>query len=247
MRDRATTTQEEPRLLTTADGSPTLYLPGRQVTYHSRDGAVGESLHVFLGAGQLIERMAARQEALQVLEVGYGTGLNAFLTLLMAGDAAGGRLRYIAFEPYPLPPALLRSYYQALAAAWPQLQAHYPGLPGFDTTLSERIQEEATLATAQQLQLSLAKASFPGAGQQAEQYDLIYYDAFAPAADPSLWAAEPLQAAAARLRPGGSLVTYSITGRAKQLLRQAGLTIERRPGFGQKRQMLRATRPPSES
>jgi tRNA U34 5-methylaminomethyl-2-thiouridine-forming methyltransferase MnmC len=95
------------RILLTADGSPTVELPGRGVTYHSRAGAVAESRHVFIGAGlEAFAATAAAVDPIDVLEIGFGTGLNAALALAWA-RATGRAVRYRGLEPYPLPPSVV--------------------------------------------------------------------------------------------------------------------------------------------
>jgi tRNA U34 5-methylaminomethyl-2-thiouridine-forming methyltransferase MnmC len=220
---------------TTADGSPTLYVPALDEHYHSRHGAAQESRHVFIEAG-LAPLLAARlgqQEPLRVLEVGLGTALNALLTL-EAAQVAGVAIAYHGYETLPLPPEAVAG----LAAQWaasPVLSQAFEQLhrapwgeasdlvPGFALT---------------KIQAPVQTADLP-----ASYYDLIYFDAFAPEKQPELWTEDIFDRLYAAAAPGAVLVSYCAQGQFRRNLRAAGWLTEKLPGPPGKREMTRARKP----
>jgi tRNA U34 5-methylaminomethyl-2-thiouridine-forming methyltransferase MnmC len=215
-------------ILRTADGSNTLFSEQYGVTYHSRHGAVTESAHVFINAG--LRYKAAVQPAISILETGLGSGLNAFMTLLEA-ERRNLTVRYTALELFPL-----------LAAAAAELD--------YAATLqaAERQSDFLTLHTTewdQPLQLGdhfcFEKKQAPiESFCQPDAFDLIYYDAFAPQAQPELWSAEVMSRMFVSLKTEGALVTYCAQGEFKRNLKKAGFWVEALQGPPGKREMTRA-------
>ena len=217
---------------TTADGSPTLYVPALNEHYHSHHGAAQESRHVFIGAGlrPLLEAGMGQQQPLRLLEVGLGTGLNALLTLETA-QAHAATIAYDGYETLPLPlatvvalapqwdgtPVLQKAFYQLHAAPWGEAFAL---APGFELT--------KLLAEMQAAQLPPAL------------YDLIYFDAFAPDKQPELWTEDIFKKLYDAAAPGSVLVSYCAQGQFRRNLRAAGWLTEKLPGPPGKREMTRA-------
>ena len=220
---------------TTADGSPTLYVPALDEHYHSHHGAAQESRHVFIAAGlaPLLAAGLGQQRPLRLLEVGLGTGLNALLTL-GAAQAAGAAIAYDGYETVPLPPA-------TVAALAPQWGAE-PGLgQAFGHLHTAPWNEEFTLAphfTLTKIRMPLQAAAMPDG-----HYDLIYFDAFAPEKQPELWTEEVFQKLYAAAAPGAVLVSYCAQGQFRRNLRAAGWLTEKLPGPPGKREMTRARKP----
>lgn len=206
-------------LVPTADGSLTLRDTALGVTYHSTDGAWGETQHVFVQGSELAGRLV--RGPVHILEVGFGTGLN-FVAAALTALVVGQTLTYTSYEPHPLPSALLRQFYAPLAQ-----------IPGALVDLVAAGQA-GTWAT---VTLDLRLRPWPEAPAPAA--DVVFFDAFDPQTVPELWR-EGLLAACACLNPNGVLVTYSVTGATKQLLTAAGFAYERLPGWGRKKHMLRA-------
>ena len=216
---------------TTADGSPTLYVPALKEHYHSQHGAAQESRHVFIEAG-LRPLLAARLggETLDVLEVGLGTGLNALLTL-EAAQATGITIMYDGYETYPLPPAAVAALRPQWAAK-PALSVAFAQLHAAPWNVAVELNEAFSLT---KIQEQVQAADLP-----ADYYNLIYFDAFAPEKQPELWTEvvfEKLYAAAA---PGAVLVSYCAQGQFRRNLRAAGWLTEKLPGPPGKREMTRA-------
>lgn len=216
-------------IISTADGSPTVEIPGMNVTYHSRHGAVQESEHVFIRAGLHYWReMHPGASQCRLLEMGLGTGLNAWLTAREAA-ALSLPLHYTALEAYPL------SVEEAA-----QLNYGDPGTGGL-------LQEIHAVPWEQEV--CLRPGFFLHKLQQkiedftpAEKIDLVYYDAFAPATQPELWTEPVFRKLFEAMDPGGTLVTYCAKGDVRRALQAAGFTVTRLPGPPGKREMLRGTR-----
>ncbi|MFM8361331.1 MAG: tRNA (5-methylaminomethyl-2-thiouridine)(34)-methyltransferase MnmD [Haliscomenobacter sp.] len=218
-------------LFETQDGSHSLLSRKYGVSYHSRYGAIQESLHVFIREGLL--PLLALHRSLSVLEMGFGTGLNALLTLK---EAQSKRISiwYEAIEAHPL------STDEATALNYPQLLGG-GDLTGYFSTLHSSpwdIESEiAPFFALRKRALPLEECTF------SRRFDLIYYDAFAPEAQPELWEDEALKTMFEVLNEGGKLVTYCAKGSVKRRLKALGFSLETLAGPPGKREMVRATRP----
>jgi tRNA U34 5-methylaminomethyl-2-thiouridine-forming methyltransferase MnmC len=219
------------KIITTADGSNTLFNETIGEHYHSTHGAVQESQHVFLNAGlkHAIELLPGQE--ISLLEVGFGTGLNFLLTLAFCQEN-NINAKYTAAEAFPLTNSeIIQTNYGAYVSPdiWNEL------LNNYDLAINERV----TLFGQQQL--TIIKQPFQEIPATAE-FDLIYYDAFSVRHQPEMWTDEIIAHAAAFLKPGGTFVTYAITGKLKRCLKALGFRIEKLPGAAGKREMLRATK-----
>jgi tRNA U34 5-methylaminomethyl-2-thiouridine-forming methyltransferase MnmC len=222
---------------TTADGSPTLYVPALDEHYHSHHGAAQESRHVFIEAG-LRPLLAAGlgqsdSDPLYVLEVGLGTGLNALLTV-EAAQTAGAYVVYDGYETHPLPP-------KAIAALRPQWQGQSELSEAFDM-LHDTLDSEAVVLH-KYLLLNRFQQPIQDAALATAYYDLIYFDAFAPEKQPELWTEEVFAKLYAAAAPGAVLVSYCAQGQFRRNLRAAGWLTEKLPGPPGKREMTRARKP----
>ena len=214
-------------IITTKDGSHTLYVPDLHEYYHSVYGAIQESQHVYIKAG--LE--AVKQEQINILEVGFGTGLNALLTFFHA-RLAGTVIHYHAYEPFPLP-----------AEIWQKLNYDTLTKGLQDTTLFHRIHQSPCKTTVSlssgfnfiKLYEKIEHAELPG-----NFFDLIYFDAFAPAVQPELWTIHVFKKLFEATAVNGILVTYSAMGEVRRNLKKAGYAVERLAGPPGKREMLRA-------
>lgn len=215
----------------TSDGSHSVFNEPLGVSYHSRHGAIQETNHVFIDAG--LRFKAVVQQELRILETGFGTGLNAYMTLLEA-RRRNLTVYYETWEAYPLGPE-----------AWAQL--NYPALlePEASESLFETMHQcpwSEPRAITEGFTLLKHQGSFHEI-QHQQQFDLIYFDAFAPDAQPDLWTPELLQRMFHALKPEGALVTYCAKGYVKRNLKQVGFEVETLPGPPHKREMIRAGRP----
>lgn len=216
----------ERTVLKTADGSHTLRIPAWDEQYHSVHGAVQESRHVFIEAG--LQAVSASE--VRILEMGFGTGLNALLTW----NAVAGTdrvCRYDTLEKFPL-------------AQEEIAQLNYPAAVG-GTQSTERFAHLHEAAWEQWTSLDptfyLRKQEMSLHEWQPDQrYDLVYYDAFGPRVQPELWTAECFAKIREALEPGALLVTYCAKGDVRRALQHVGFTVERLPGPPGKREMIRA-------
>jgi tRNA U34 5-methylaminomethyl-2-thiouridine-forming methyltransferase MnmC len=216
----------------TADGSSTLYVPALDEHYHSTHGAMQEAQHVYIGAG-LTPALAAAQAPLRMLEVGFGTGLNALLTLQQSLVSPVG-IRYDTVEKYPLPPAVINQLGVERYVLNPELLA-------FHEQLHTAPWNESVSLTPR-----FALRKIAGALQETDlspnNYHVIYFDAFAPEKQPELWTEAVFTMLYAAAAPGGVLVSYCAQGQFRRNLRAAGWLTEKLPGPPGKREMTRATK-----
>lgn len=218
------------QLLTTADGSQTLLNNSLGSTYHSRHGAMTESEHVFIGKGfsKLLEKGMTE---VTVLEMGFGTGLNALLTFLR-GKKESVSVRYHALEAFPVPEGIWKSYelpekLRGNAALFRSLhQTEWNR--NVELTSMFRLHKHAVT-----LQEHRPKTTF----------DLIYYDAFEPETQPELWTAEIFSDLFAWTNPGGVLTTYCCKGYVRRNMLAAGWEVSKVPGPPGKREMIVAKKP----
>lgn len=224
-------------MIVTADGSRTLFSPRYRQSFRSRHGALTEARHVFLQGSGVAARLAAG-EPTSVLEVGFGAGLNALLTV-DAAAAAGTRLGYVALDR-ALPPAgtlEALAYREALRdpALADALAAWLRSLPEPPPAGAELELGGARLA----LGLGDALAASLPTGVHA-----VYHDAFSPAANPEPWSAPFLTRLFDALAPDGTLVSYTVQGALRRRLRTVGFHVAKVPGPpGGKREALLARKP----
>ncbi|SFQ21471.1 tRNA (5-methylaminomethyl-2-thiouridine)(34)-methyltransferase MnmD [Hymenobacter arizonensis] len=214
----------------TADGSSTLYVPALDEHYHSTHGALQEAQHVYIAAG-LTPALAAAHESVRVLEVGFGTGLNALLTLQQS-LISPVNIQYDTIEKYPLLPAIISQLGVERYVINPELLAFHEQLHAAPWN------ESVPLTT----RFSLRKIA--GALQETallpNNYHVIYFDAFAPEKQPELWTEAIFGQLYAAAAPGAVLVSYCAQGQFRRNLRAAGWLTEKLPGPPGKREMTRA-------
>jgi tRNA U34 5-methylaminomethyl-2-thiouridine-forming methyltransferase MnmC len=215
-------------VIATDDGSHSILNTALQETYHSRHGAVQESTHVFIDHGLRVAELT-RKESLRILEIGFGTGLNAALTLLEAGRRNLG-ITYESWEKFPLPAHVID-------------QLNYGAILGDIESFHALHQAPWNVITTIRPGFELYKRVRDILAEPLEgNFDLIYYDAFAPSKQPEMWTQEILRKVTSALAPGGLLVTYCAKGQVKRDLAALGLTVETLPGPPGKKEMTRATR-----
>ncbi len=218
-------------LVPTTDGSHTVAIPAMQVTYHSHHGAIRESMHVFIGAG-LQPALEISNEELSILEMGWGTGLNGLLTFRHTA-ALPNEIHYHSLEQYPLEPEIITALNYCEQLGEPQLQQVFEQMHTSPWNEEVKITDHFFL---QKIKTDLL--SF----QPVRSYHVIYFDAFAPTAQPELWTQEVFEKLFAAMHPGGILVTYCSKGIVRRAMQAAGFTVEKIPGPPGKREMVRATK-----
>ncbi len=216
-------------LVTTKDGSHTLRIKGHDEQYHSMNGALQESMHVFLNRG--FGFFEPTPDPLHILEVGLGTGLNALLTARMAVEK-NIKVVYQALEPYPLTLRVLEklNYPQLFAEPWAETAYHHIHSAPTNTysdfcglfymrSVHEKVQDVVL---------------------EKNKHHLVYFDAFGPDTQPEMWSEQIFEKLYGSMRGGGVLVTYSAKGAVRRALKAAGFQVEKLPGPPGKREMTRA-------
>lgn len=220
-------------IIKTADGSSTIYLPEWNEHYHSKHGALQEALHVFIKSGlhHYIEKNDPKK--LTILEIGFGTGLNALVTFLETQKLTMHN-HYVGVEAFPVS-----------AEEWKTLD--YSSL--FETELASEVFQkmhqlpwEELCSVSPFFELRKEKKFFNEI-ENKNEFDLIFFDAFGPRVQPDLWTEEIFSKMFLALRERGVLVTYSAKGSVRRAMQAVGLEVERIPGPPGKREMLRATKP----
>ena len=220
----------------TADGSHTIYVPELNEHYHSMNGAVQESQHVYVTAGLLhyihthypvnVFNNEIQQPEIQLLEFGLGTGLNAFLTALEA-EKQKIKIRYVALEKFPLSQEITNqlNYSTVNLLLFQEIHKSDWGNPV----------EITPYFILQKIAIDFTEFDFAG------KYDVVYYDAFAPDKQPEVWSQELFDKTFNAMNLGGVLTTYCAKGSIRRMMQQSGFMVERIKGALGKREMLRAS------
>lgn len=218
----------ELRVLETADHSHTLYNTELDETYHSVHGALQESEHVFIQNG-LLPMMDGRKK-LKIFEMGFGTGLNAILTL-KATNNSETTIEYSAIEKYPVSSEKIHELNYDNFLEDPEHRLLYK--------IMHKIAWEEKLKVAPWFYLQKIRGDLHQY-EPNENFDLIYYDAFAPRKQPDLWGLPIVKKLYHMLENDGVLVTYCAKGQFKRDLREAGFEVVPLPGPKGKREMTKA-------
>lgn len=214
------------RIITTADGSTTIQIEDWNEQYHSLHGAIQEAKHVFIKHGlHHIEK-----HELSILEIGFGTGLNAFITLLEA-EKLQKHINYVGVEAYPISSEEIKAlnYIQQLKAE--NHAEFFQQMHNIPWEKEKDITSYFALTKQQKLFTEITdKAAF----------DLIYFDAFGARVQPELWTETIFKIMFDALKPNGILVTYAAKGSVRRAMLSVGFTVEKLQGPPGKREMLRA-------
>ena len=217
--------QANSELLITGDGSHTLFVPAIDECYHSTHGAVQESRHIFIEAGL---KQCSRSE-IRVLEIGYGTGLNAFLTMLEA-ERSGKAIRYTSLEKYPvaIEKALSLNFPEKLS---PEKRACFEEM--HTSSWNEEIQITPFF------RLRKIETDFTRYVLE-DNFDVVFFDAFSPEKQPEMWSPERFVQIYEHCNAGAILTTYCAKGIVRRAMQAAGFTVERLEGPPGKREILRS-------
>ncbi|RDY60921.1 tRNA (5-methylaminomethyl-2-thiouridine)(34)-methyltransferase MnmD [Flagellimonas nanhaiensis] len=216
------------RIITTADGSKTIQIEDWNEQYHSKHGAMQEAYHVFIEHGLRL----FTSEDIKILEIGFGTGLNAIITLLEA-KKMGLKVNYVGVEAYPVSLKEVEEldYCSQLDLAnCAELLGKMHGSPW-----------EADVEIAEGFKLKKEKKDFREIDYE-NLFNLVYFDAFGARVQPDLWTEEMFAIMYHAMKENGILVTYAAKGSVRRALQTIGFAVERLPGPPGKREMLRATK-----
>lgn len=215
-------------IIKTLDGSVTIHLPDMKESYHSKFGAIQEAYHVFIKNGLAL----FEGRPISILEIGFGTGLNAFITLLES-QKANQQVKYTGLEAYPVAMEEVSqlNYVEQLHAEEHREQFNLLHSCGWGRQIL--INENFTL---------LKKQQFFNQINDYDNYDLIYFDAFGYHAQPELWSTDIFKLMKNALHKNGILVTYACRTVIRKAMQEAGFETEKLPGPPGKREMLRGKR-----
>ena len=213
-------------IIITSDGSTTIHLPDWNEQYHSKHGAIQEAYHVFIKSG--LEQVET--DDISILEIGFGTGLNAFITFLESQNR-NLKIDYVGVEAYPVSTDEVQnlnyiSELKATSFADVFQKMH-------DTSWEEKHQISSGF------QLTKRKQFFEDV-EDKNAFDVIYFDAFGARNQPELWTEPIFQKMYEALKEGGILTTYAAKGSVRRAMLAVGFEVERLPGPPGKREMLRA-------
>ena len=215
-------------IIITDDGSTTIRIPDWDENYHSTHGAIQEAKHVFIKNGL---NLFQKQDSISILEIGFGTGLNAFITFLET--LTKDKVNYVGIEAYPISEEEIAqmNYVSELEAE--KYQDVFNKMHSCDWESQQKITDNFTLTKRKQFFQDI---------EDKEQYDLIYFDAFGFPLQPELWSETIFKKMFDALLPKGTLVTYACRSSIKNAMLSVGFSIEKLPGAPGKREMLRATK-----
>lgn len=217
-------------IITTKDGSTTIHLPEWDEQYHSKHGAIQEAYHVFIEMGFFFFLKKNQSRPVKILEIGFGTGLNAFITLIEAKKSKT-KINYTGVEAYPIAKEeIIKLNYIAELNASEEI---FKKLHSCKWEIPSEVSKNYTL---------LKQKKFFSEIEDKDAFHIIYFDAFGARVQPELWTEEIFRKMYDALTNNGVLVTYSAKGSVRRAMQAVGFTVERLPGPPGKREMLRATK-----
>lgn len=216
-----------PEIIKTGDGSTTLYIKELDETYHSRHGAIQESMHVFIDNGLCYILSHTQSNTISILEIGFGTGLNALLSLEESKKYLQHQFIYHSLEAFPLNLKLIEelNYRENKEDL---LKLHNCSWNA----------EQAILKNFNLCKYHIAVQEF----NTDLKFDIIYYDAFGSRAQPEMWTESNLLKVASFLKLNGILVTYCAKGEVKRIFKNAGFKVETLKGPPGKKEMIRVVK-----
>lgn len=218
-------------IITTADGSSTIFLPEWEEHYHSRHGAIQEAYHVFIKNGlEFYLECVSGPKSISILETGFGTGLNALITLL-EGKKKKIDIEYLGIEAYPVSPDEVEKLNYSSLFKEENAALYFNRLHHVNWEIRQEITPHFHLY---KKQISFKEIDVENT------IDIVFFDAFGPRVQPDLWTEEMFARMYKALKEGGVLVTYSAKGSVRRAMQAVGFTVQRLPGPPGKREMLRA-------
>ena len=213
-------------IIQTADGSTTIRIKDWDECYHSKHGAIQEAYHVFIKNGLSL----FPSQSISIMEIGFGTGLNAFITYLES-QKLQQKIEYVGVEAFSISADELKSmnYVQELNAN--DFTNVFEKMHSISWEEKHTISEHFSLFKRNQLFQDI---------QDIEKFDLIYFDVFGYRVQPELWSTEIFKKMYESLKPNGVLVTYAARGVVKRSMIEVGFTVEKLAGPPGKREMFRA-------
>jgi tRNA U34 5-methylaminomethyl-2-thiouridine-forming methyltransferase MnmC len=216
-----------PEIVLTADGSHSLYNLELNEHYHSKYGALQESKFIYINKG-LQYVLESHTEKLDILEMGFGTGMNCYLTFLADIKL---NIHYTAIDILPLPPSIFNQLNYPLVTETLQYTDIFQKMHECEWEKEIKISGNFSIVKFQKSLLEF---------QTNQKFDLIYFDAFGPSAQPELWSLNVFEKIKSLMNFGGVLVTYCSKGDVRRTMMTVGLHVTKLPGPPGKREILRA-------
>lgn len=213
-------------ILITSDGSTTINLPELNEQYHSKNGSINESYHVFINSGL----RQVKSDVVSILEIGFGTGLNCFITYLEAEK----KIDYVGVEAYPVTSEEVEKMNFISVLNAEKDKASFEKIHNVPWEEKHQISDKFSLTKRKQFFEDI---------DDKNAFNLIYFDAFGARVQPQLWTVEIFRKMFDSLKENGILVTYSAKGSVRRAMQEVGFIVERLPGPPGKREMLRAIKP----
>lgn len=222
------------QVIQTRDGSSSLLIPEMNETYHSTHGAITESEYVFLKMGlDHFRELHPDQKHISILEIGFGTGLNAWLTACVAHNSEL-RIKFTSIEKFPLRPEVIDQLNYKDKKESEIAKDLFTNLHAVTWEKESKISEQFDLTKIQTDIFEFCPSE--------ESFDLIYFDAFAPSKQPEMWSQEVLKKMFDLAKPNGVFVTYCAQGQFKRDLKAVGFKTEELDGPPGKKEMTRGTK-----
>ena len=214
-------------IMITSDGSTTIHLPEWNEQYHSKHGAIQEAYHVFIKNGLYNSKEVSE---ISILEIGFGTGLNCFITLLemFSKDV---KINYVGVEAYPVSQQEIEKLNYVTELKATDKEGIFNKMHLLSWNKKHELTSNFFLTKRQQFFENI---------EDENTFDLIYFDAFGARVQPELWTEKMFKKMYRALKQNGILVTYSAKGSVRRAMQAEGFTVERLPGPPGKREMLRA-------
>jgi len=212
-------------IIITSDGSTTIHLPDWDEQYHSKHGAIQEAYHVFIKNGLF----QFNKDKLSILEIGFGTGLNCFITFLEKKC----KINYVGVEAYPVIEAEVEKLNYVTELNAKKYKEIFRDIHNVSWEIGHQLSEDFILTKRKQFFKDIEDINI---------YDVIYFDAFGARVQPELWTEAVFKKMFKAMKMNGVLVTYAAKGSVRRAMQSVGFTVERLPGPPGKREMLRATK-----
>lgn len=218
------------KIIETGDGSHSIYVPQLDENYHSSHGAVQEAMHIFIKEALSVK--SSELESLDVLELGFGTGLNAFLSYQFA-KMNKKPVRYLGIEKYPL---IEREYSMLNYSSYNEKDSSVDFLDLHTSPWEHNVELDEYYS------LLKRKVDFRQMLLPVDKFDVVYFDAFGPEIQPELWSESVFKLIYNSMKNGGVMTTYSVKGSVRRTMKSVGFDVKKIPGPPGKREITRAVK-----